>query len=371
MKVFGFCLSFFLVFHLPAQAQLWPKDWMFSYAFDGNARDDGPKSNHGTIVGEVTAATNRFGETGKALFFNGSKSGYIRIPFNTTLNLPLSNFTFSVWINLSDYHKTNYWDLVKSDQYAPIFCKAENEQFFQYRLCLTGQGYLFDGLKNGYFYGSFYSNGPVITKQQWQLLTVTYDTQLFRIYVDGALKNTADFINNFQADQNNLVIGRDAPGAIEYFNGYMDDFKIWTRALSVREVGEFYRETSKKKEVVKETFEVNGGESLVLKNVLFVQSKTDLLPSSYPELEKLAETLKQHPAIAIEIAGHTDNQGERKKNIELSENRAKKVKEYLVEKGVEEKRISYVGYGPDKPLNTNRTETERKLNRRVEFKIIP
>ncbi|MBC7486188.1 MAG: OmpA family protein [Cytophagaceae bacterium] len=370
MKVYWLFLSFFLVFDISAHAQLWPQDWMFSYAFDGNAKDEGPKANHGSIVGEVASATNRFEETGKALFFNGSQSGYIRIPFNNTLNLPLSNFTFSVWINLTDYQKTNYWDLVKSDQYAPIFCKAENEQFFQYRLCLTGQGYSFDGLKNGSLYGSFYANGAVVKKQQWQLLTVTYDTQLFRIYVDGKLKNTADFINNFQSDQNNLVIGRDAPGVIEYFNGYMDDFKVWTRALSVREVAELYEATSKKTEAIKETFEVNTGESIVLKNVLFVQSKTDLLPSSYPELEKLVETLNLHPAVAIEIAGHTDNQGERNKNIELSENRAKKTKEYLVEKGIEEKRISAVGYGPDNPLNTNRTETERKLNRRVEFKIM-
>jgi outer membrane protein OmpA-like peptidoglycan-associated protein len=341
---------------------------MFSYSFDGHAKDEGPNGNHGILVGDVSPATDRFEQAGKALFFNGNQSGYIRIPFNQSLNLPLTNFSFSIWIKLKEYYKTNYWDLVKTDQYAPIFCKAENEQVFQYRLCLTSQGYVFDGVKNGYLYGSFYTQGPVVQREEWQLLTVTYDTQLFRFYVNGEVKHTVDFLPNFVSDQNNLVIGRDVPGAVEYFNGYMDDFKIWTRALSVREVGELYKVSTKSD--VKETFELNTDESIVLKNVLFVQSKTDLLASSYPELEKLVETLKQHPALRIQIAGHTDNQGEWGKNIELSENRAKKIKEYLVEKEIDASRITYIGYGSDKPLNGNKTEEERKLNRRVEFRII-
>lgn len=367
MKACCFIAFLFLFFQLETSAQLSPKDWAFSYSFDGHAKDDGPNGNHGILVGDVSPATDRFGQAGKALFFNGSQSGYIRIPFNESLNLPLTNFSFSIWIHLKDYYKTNYWDLVKTDQYAPIFCKAENEQVFQYRLCLTSQGYVFDGVKEGYLYGSFYTKGPVVQSQEWQLITVTYDTQLFKFYVNGEVKHTVDFIPNFVTDQNNLVIGRDVPGAVEYFNGYMDDFKIWNRALSVREVGELYQANSVPS--VKETFEVNAGESIVLKNVLFVQSKTDLLSSSYPELEKLVETLNQHSNVHIEIAGHTDNQGEREKNIVLSENRAKKIKEYLIEKGIDAGRITYIGYGPDKPLNANKTEEERKLNRRVEFKV--
>jgi len=363
-----FIASLVLLFQLEASAQQFPKDWAFSYAFDGHAKDDGPNGNHGILVGDVSPSTDRFGQAGKALFFNGSQSGYIRIPFNRSLNLPLTHFTFSVWIKLNDYYKTNYWDLVKTDQYAPIFCKAENEKAFQYRLCLTAEGYVFDGVKNGYLYGSFYTKGPVVQREKWQMLTVTYDAQLFRFYVDGELKHTVDIISNFVSDQNNLVIGRDVPGAVEYFNGSMDDFKIWTRALSVREVEEVYQATQATAPV-KETFAVNAGESIVLKHVLFAQSKTDLLPSSYPELEKLVETLKQDPSVSIEISGHTDNQGERGKNIALSENRAKKVKDYLVEKGIAENRITYVGYGSDKPLNGNKTETERQWNRRVEFRI--
>lgn len=361
-------------------AQNHPTDWVLNYAFDGNANDDGPYKNNGIIKGNVKPTKDRFGKDDKALFFDGQHAGYISIPFNETLNLPTQGFTFSVWINLLDYHKTGYWDLVKTDKYAPIFCKSETEQFFQYRLCLTSKGYHFDGVNNNYLYGSYDTEGPVIRLKTWQHLVVTYDNARLNLYVNGVLQHSTTFSNNFVTDKNPLVIGKDLPGAIEYFNGYMDDFKVWNRSLNTKEVSLLYTYFSveEKKDSTpvvvnkdsKETFDIVEGQSIVLHQVLFVQSKTDLVESSFPELEKLLETLRQNPNVVIEIAGHTDNQGEREKNIELSENRAKKIKSYLTENGIADKRIRCVGYGPDKPLNKNRNESERKLNRRVEFRIL-
>jgi len=117
-------------------------------------------------------------------------------------------------------------------------------------------------------------------------------------------------------------------------------------------------------------FEVKKGDKIVLRHVLFVQSKADFLPESYTELDQLVATLKQQPQITIEVTGHTDNQGSRDLNIRLSEERAEKVKDYLVTNGIESKRISVKGYGPDKPISPNDTEEHRRLNRRVEFEII-
>ena len=71
----------------------------------------------------------------------------------------------------------------------------------------------------------------------------------------------------------------------------------------------------------------------------------------------------------IEISGHTDSEGPEEFNQKLSEGRAKAVVDYLVEKGIENIRLSYIGYGENKPIDTNNTDIGRAQNRRVEFKL--
>jgi len=72
----------------------------------------------------------------------------------------------------------------------------------------------------------------------------------------------------------------------------------------------------------------------------------------------------------IEIYGHTNNIGPHDQLVELSKNRANTVKDYIVNKGIDKKRIKAIGHGPDKPIASNETEAGRKKNQRVEFKII-
>jgi outer membrane protein OmpA-like peptidoglycan-associated protein len=109
------------------------------------------------------------------------------------------------------------------------------------------------------------------------------------------------------------------------------------------------------------------GKALILKNVFFEQSKYTLLPESYPELDKLARTMQQNPTIRIEISGHTDNIGDPRLNLSLSEFRARVVMNYLARHGIAENRIETKGYGGTRPLVGNTTESEREQNRRVEF----
>lgn len=111
------------------------------------------------------------------------------------------------------------------------------------------------------------------------------------------------------------------------------------------------------------------GESIQLKNVFFVQSKAMLLPESYPELDRLVRIMKDNKTIEIELGGHTDGRGDPKANLALSEERVEAVKQYLISKGISEKRILGRGFGGAKPMVANDTEENRQLNRRVEFKI--
>ncbi|MCU0430920.1 MAG: OmpA family protein [Cytophagaceae bacterium] len=111
------------------------------------------------------------------------------------------------------------------------------------------------------------------------------------------------------------------------------------------------------------------GKKVNLNNVFFVQSKPELLETSYSELDHLKDILKKNPRIEITLHGHTDNQGNPADNLKLSQQRADAVKAYLVKGGIEAKRIKGVGHGGTQPSAPNDTDENRKKNRRVEIEV--
>lgn len=113
--------------------------------------------------------------------------------------------------------------------------------------------------------------------------------------------------------------------------------------------------------------EISLDKPLILNNVLFETGEAKLLPSSFTELDSVAVYLNTKSLLKIEISGHTDNTGNETINQTLSEKRAQAVADYLVSKKIEPTRITYKGFGSQKPITTNDTEAGRKLNRRVEF----
>ncbi|OFX69440.1 MAG: hypothetical protein A2X12_11570 [Bacteroidetes bacterium GWE2_29_8] len=112
------------------------------------------------------------------------------------------------------------------------------------------------------------------------------------------------------------------------------------------------------------------GESVVLKNIFFKTASFELEESSKVELLKLVEFLNLNKFVKIEISGHTDDVGDDKSNMLLSERRAKAVYDYLVKKEIVSTRLVYKGYGETKPIDSNKTEEGRANNRRTEFKVI-
>ena len=113
-----------------------------------------------------------------------------------------------------------------------------------------------------------------------------------------------------------------------------------------------------------------GKEPIVLKNILFATGSAELLPPSVAELERLRKLLADNPALHVRINGHTDNVGGDAANQVLSENRAKAVYSYLVEKGIAADRLSYKGFGESKPVTANETPEGRAKNRRTEFEVV-
>jgi len=111
------------------------------------------------------------------------------------------------------------------------------------------------------------------------------------------------------------------------------------------------------------------GETLTLPNLYFTRSTAALLPTSYPTLNALARTLEQQPALRLAIAGHTDNVGDVALNQHLSEQRARVVRRYLVQQGIDSLRLTAVGYGGTRPVANNSDPRQRPRNRRVEVVV--
>ncbi len=115
--------------------------------------------------------------------------------------------------------------------------------------------------------------------------------------------------------------------------------------------------------------EVKKDRIAIKQQVHFASAKWQVLPDSFKLLDQVVQVLKDQPKIRISIEGHTDSVGGEAMNMKLSQARAEAVQAYLVKKGIAADRLEAVGYGPTKPIASNKTEPGRRQNRRTEFRI--
>lgn len=108
---------------------------------------------------------------------------------------------------------------------------------------------------------------------------------------------------------------------------------------------------------------------IIAQQIQFETGKARILTQSYPILDQVAVAMRDYATIEVRIEGHTDNVGNDDENNVLSKSRADSVFEYLVGQGIEASRMTTVGYGETRPVDTNRTPEGRQNNRRVEFHI--
>ena len=116
--------------------------------------------------------------------------------------------------------------------------------------------------------------------------------------------------------------------------------------------------------------EVDRGGCWLTQDILFDFDSYLVKRSYYPVLDNVFAVLKKNPMLKIEIQGSADSIGTSEYNQILSENRARAIKKYLVEKGIEPARLSAVGYGSARGTASNKTAAGRALNRRIDFHLI-
>ncbi|MGR6430380.1 OmpA family protein [Rhizobium sp. PAMB 3174] len=116
------------------------------------------------------------------------------------------------------------------------------------------------------------------------------------------------------------------------------------------------------------------GDNIILNmpsNITFPTDQYAVMPAFYPTLNSVAIVLNKFNKTLVDINGHTDSTGSLQHNMELSQQRAASVANYLAGQGVDARRMSAMGFGPNQPVATNATPEGRAQNRRVEVQISP
>jgi hypothetical protein len=206
------------------------------WPFNGNANDESGNNNNGTVNG-ATLTADRFGNANKAYSFDGVND-YISIPNSNTLASPTSSITLTAWFNI------NNWDysFSASTGYASILCKSTSASSTQYRISIGKT--LTNNFVTIIFNGNEYVwNLPLTTFQTgiYYHVALGFSSSSVNLYINSILKNPFNSQNTFPYNSTmNLEIGRDQPGATDYFNGKLDDIGIWNRALTQQEITDLY-----------------------------------------------------------------------------------------------------------------------------------
>ena len=169
---------------------------------------------------------------------------------------------------------------------------------------------------------------------------------------------------NTPGDENNLIVAPDGRTAIfssDRYGGFgKQDLYSFVIPVEVKPERITFIDP-----VVQAENLLTVGDTVTLNNIHFLTASAELYEASKAGLDRLAEALKRHPSLRLEVGGHTDAVGKDEDNLVLSERRAKAVYDYLVGRGVDAARLTYRGYGESRPIAPNDTPEGRARNRRT------
>lgn len=228
--------------------------------------------------------------------------------------------------------------------------------------------------------------GGVLIIDNWQLNDVGYSTGNVKLQKGERYNITVEYFNALNEAEIKFLWTLPEPEDLGWFDSFWYDneeeivpaeyfFQPPTPKIAAIEKEEIIAPKPKKKTQKKKPtapakpkiVEEITIENYIPKNVQFDRAKTEILPESFPELDRLAEYLVDNPQYKIKIEGHTDNVGDAKKNLDLSNSRARAVAAYLIKKGVSHERLSAEGFGGSRPLVKSNGRKYHPENRRVEF----
>jgi outer membrane protein OmpA-like peptidoglycan-associated protein len=149
-----------------------------------------------------------------------------------------------------------------------------------------------------------------------------------------------------------------------------ENVEVWT---DVWLMGDDYYVTVVEKQLMRQDVAASDMLEAINKNgfialdIHFDTGKSTIKPESNPIIEQIVQLLKDNADLKLSVEGHTDNVGDAKSNLKLSDDRAKSVVAALTKAGIQGSRLSAVGFGQDRPVAHNRSDEGRAKNRRVEL----
>jgi hypothetical protein len=211
-----------------------------NYPLDGKANDISGNNNHGQIFGTIENVEDRFGNGCSAMKFDGS-SGFIEVPNSYSLNTITNTFSVSVWLNLNNTVCLN--DI----KWFTILCKGKgidetiNNPAFRVQYLQTMQQSTVS-INTDFTEPDFLFAQHLIPTNKWLFFTLVYDGALVKVYFDAVKIWEFPYSKPIGFNNESLLIGKDEPGAIEYFCGTMDDLKIYSKPLTETEISTYYNE---------------------------------------------------------------------------------------------------------------------------------
>ena len=316
---------------------------------------------------------------GTSDYFNAcSKNGMISVPKNISGRAFAHSGNAYVGIGM-------FWDNIDKVNYEFIQTKLKRELTMNTLYCISF--YVHSGAKNNLCFGKFSMTISTLKIKMSNWDFIDEDSKKKSIYVT----NTIDYNKKQEwvrvcecvraiGGEKYLTIGFDRyRGKIVYNSKklrfpelfyYIDDVTL----VEIKDSSECLcnevksiKNDSVKVEIVKSYYDSASIKALILNNIVFESNKSNLLPASNSELDKLANYIQSKPSKRIELFGYTDDTGKEADNLKLSEARAKAVADYLITKGIDAKRITFKGYGSKNSIVPNDTEEHKQANRRVEF----
>ncbi len=235
---FSLCL-FLILFGAYAYTQAPTEGLVAHYPFNGSANDVSGNNNNGQLNGGIVPTTDRLGNPCGAFRFIGEGT-HISIPNSVSLKSPASSLAITVWVKPEPTKGTNDLNLIllakpgieSGADIKPQYCFQLKRVF--------GDNYSTITLSSDYsFQDKQYNNHPM-EFNRWYFLAVTYDENFVQVYQDGKLIAQAPKNKPFLPNDFALEIGRDIVAGKRYFNGCMDDLRIYNRGLTQVDVNALF-----------------------------------------------------------------------------------------------------------------------------------
>ena len=214
--------------------RLTTKHLMAYYPFSGNAIDASGKGNHGSIHGSLIPTIDRKGNANSAYEFDGNSS-YIEIPSNYLLK-PTTKITLSAWV--CPYTNKDNDDIIVlsyNGTYYPYTSygigKLINKKITF--LCTTGT-YSYDAES------TTIEGTTILLPNTWYMVTATYDGSMMKLYINGVLENSTALTGALVYNENPLKLGHSVN--TQFFQGKLDEIRIYNKALNQAEITQLYNE---------------------------------------------------------------------------------------------------------------------------------